>query len=94
MVQLRQKKMAGYTRVRLFSMFLFVRLVPTPRRQRELMEGRDVEPPAVVLEAELCLKAAYLGTCPKEKVAVFDGNDPGKDSFLRQIMHVDGWEQV
>lgn len=71
-------------------MFPFVRLVLTPQRQRKLM----LEPPAVVLGAELCPRAAYWGTCPKEKVAAFDGNGLGKGSFLRQVVHVDGWEQV
>lgn len=46
------------------------------------------------LGAELCLRAADWGTCPKEKVAAFDGKSLGKGSFLRQVMHVDGWEEV
>lgn len=65
-------------------MFPFARLVQTPQRQRELMEERDVGTSS----------SSAWGTCPKEKVAAFDGNGLGKGSFLKQVVRVDGWEQV
>lgn len=56
------------------------------------MEGRMLGPPAVVLGAELCLRAAYWDTCPKEKVAAIDGKRPGKThKKISEADHACGW---